>query len=112
MGQDKFRRKSGGVQATQYDPRGSTAIVYRNTVQCSPKFTAIIVASTNSCTVPAPGYRSSAPARHSCMTCLSCVHSHNVQPWTSSTRIEPKDAKFRTRSNNSKVQGPGRQYDD
>ena len=45
MGQDKFRRKSGGVQATQYDPRGSTAIVYRNTVQCSPKFTAIIVAT-------------------------------------------------------------------
>ena len=47
MGQDKFRRKSGGVQATQYDPRGSTAIVYLNTVQCSPKFTAILPASTN-----------------------------------------------------------------
>ena len=46
-GQDKFRQKSGGVQATQYDPRGSTAIVYFNTVQCSPKFMAIIVASTN-----------------------------------------------------------------
>ena len=47
MGQDKFRRKSGGAKATQYDPRGSTAIVYFNTVQCSPKFMAIIVASTN-----------------------------------------------------------------
>ena len=49
MGQDKFRRKSGGAKATstQYDPRGCTAIVYFNTVQCSPKFMAIIVASTN-----------------------------------------------------------------
>ena len=47
MGQDKCRRKSGGAKATQYDPRGSTAIVYFNTVQCSPKFTAIIVATTN-----------------------------------------------------------------
>ena len=47
MGQDKFRRKSGCAKATQYDPRGSTAIVYFNTVQCSPKFMAIIVASTN-----------------------------------------------------------------
>jgi hypothetical protein len=36
---------------------------------------------------------------------LSCVHSHIIQPWPSSTRIEPKEAKFRTRSNNSKVQG-------
>ena len=44
MGQDKFRRNSGGVQATQYDPRGSTAIAYCNTVQCSLIFTAIILA--------------------------------------------------------------------
>ena len=47
MAQDKFRRKSGGAKATQYDPRGSTAIVYFTTVQCSPNFMAIIVASTN-----------------------------------------------------------------
>jgi len=35
------------IFSKQYDPRGCTAIVYFNTVQCSPKFMAIIVASTN-----------------------------------------------------------------
>ena len=62
MGQDKFRRKSGGAKATQYDPRGSTAIVYFNTVQCSPKFTAIILPSTN---IAVPyRYLDTAAARH------------------------------------------------
>ena len=112
----QFRRKfrtSGSLRTQPY--RRDFGVENRcdcNTVQCSPKFTAIIVAkclvritNTCSCTVPVPRYWSSAPAHHSCMTCLSCVHSHVIQPWPSSTRIEPKEAKFRTRSNNSKVQG-------
>ena len=91
MGQDKFRRKSGGAKATQYDPRGSTAIVYFNTVQCSPKFMAIIVASTN-IAVPyryldtAVASHAHGHAWHVCPVYIAILYSHGHHQLESSLR--------------------------
>ena len=91
MGQDKFRRKSGGAKATQYDPRGSTAIVYFNTVQCSPKFMAIIVASTN-IAVPyryldtGAASHSHGHAWHVCPVYIAILYSHGHHQLESSLR--------------------------
>ena len=91
MGQDKFRRKSGCAKATQYDPRGSTAIVYFNTVQCSPKFMAIIVASTN-IAVPyryldtAVASHAHGHAWHVCPVYIAILYSHGHHQLESSLR--------------------------
>ena len=91
MGQDKFRRKSGGAKATQYDPRGCTAIVYFNTVQCSPKFMAIIVASTN-IAVPyryldtAAASHAHGHAWHVCPVYIAILYSHGHHQLESSLR--------------------------
>ena len=45
VGQDKFRRKRGGVEATQYVALGSRSTAVQYSLQFNPKFTAIILAS-------------------------------------------------------------------